>query len=561
MMRHSILIFAGVPILASAAFADQITPGNGQIADAQGNTWVIDAGGGIKENGQWTPGGGGTSALEIINGSVYGLDAHGRGWFTLSSDGQYWATSSPPPDVTPGTSQIGASKPSTPNNPAGATGTVTAEDPGIPCSTQAAFGILPLQDGSAGYIRDSQGHIFVPRGVGVMEGQEASASDLQARFPGINLVRYAIFDYASPDQLADYVNQLTSAGIMVEIEDHQNNAGGAGGSQGVIFSGSMLQNELAWYSAIAAYFKSNPYVIFGTNNEPSETNSSKQNDPAGLSQWQLQTYQAIRNAGNDAIVLLELNGWGDPSSMGQGYDPSAYAQMYNVAWDMHYYGWLTNYSTDQDTNNAFIAAAVKQAQTFTSSGGAKIPVLIGEYGDSTTGHAIDANGTQAVQAVQQAVMDGTVIGSAAWAWTTGNPGDGLLAGGGLSQYGQRVASYIQTPVSNSATAAAAGICQSTKPGTVVAQTSDVLSQDGSMQNQPTSATQPAADNNPPVTPQQAEVSDTLTQAQQTATQAATLDAATSGQNETSASQAGSILNYVQSVAPVPGGIAARAGGQ
>ena len=82
-----------------AASASTITPGSGSLTDASGNVWVISANGGIYENGQGVPGGGGTAALTIQNGVVYGLDAHGRGWLTLSSTGQYWTPSPSPPAV------------------------------------------------------------------------------------------------------------------------------------------------------------------------------------------------------------------------------------------------------------------------------------------------------------------------------------------------------------------------------------------------------------------------------------------------------------------------------
>ncbi len=86
---------------------------------------------------------------------------------------------------------------------------------------------------------------------------------------------------------------------------------------------------------------------------------------------------------------------------------------------MHYYGWLTNYSTNQATVTANLAADIAQAQTITSANGT-VPVLIGEYGNSTSGVAIDANANQVISAVQN-----SGFGSAAWAWGTGNPGDGL----------------------------------------------------------------------------------------------------------------------------------------
>jgi hypothetical protein len=276
------------------------------------------------------------------------------------------------------------------------------------------------------------------RGVNVMEGNEPSAAQLQAALPGVNFVRLAIYDYASPATLAPYVNSLTAAGITVDLENHNNssgqNAGGGDQNGNQPFTGSQLANESAWYSSVASAFKGNPNVIYGTNNEPAGT-------PQQIATWQQATYNAIRSTGNNSQILLEANP-GGPSS--------AYTGMTNVAWDQHYYGWLTNYSTDQATVNSNLASVVAADKAV-----ANIPVVIGEYGNSTTGVATDANGSQVVSAV-----DSSGLGSAAWAWGTGNPGDGLTnSNGSPSAYGQQVAAFIagsggpSTPASSSTTGA------------------------------------------------------------------------------------------------------------
>src|SRR6185312_3169337 len=67
-----------------------------------------------------------------------------------------------------------------------------------------------------------------------------------------------------------------------------------------------------------------------------------------------------------------------------------------------------------------------------------MPVIVGEYGNSTNGVDIDPNGNQVISAVLN-----SGLGNVAWAWGTGNPGDGLITGnGGLSSYGQQVAAGI-----------------------------------------------------------------------------------------------------------------------
>jgi hypothetical protein len=211
-----------------------------------------------------------------------------------------------------------------------------------------------------GQIIGPGGQVFVASSINVMNwsvGSNPSAATLQNLFPGMNFLRLAIYNFDSPTSLASYVNDLTSHGIVVELEDHTSSDGqNRGGSTGTIFTGQTLTNELNWYKSVAAAFKNNPMVWFGTNNEPSSIDSSGNFNAAALSDWQKATYDAIRSTGNTAPVFLEANGWsnnGQPVML-QGYKASAYAGMTNTIWDMHYYGWLTNYSTDQTTNNNFV---------------------------------------------------------------------------------------------------------------------------------------------------------------------------------------------------------------
>ena len=101
---------------------------------------------------------------------------------------------------------------------------------------------------SNGKVFDPNGNVFVARGIDVMYGNDPSVAQLQSDFPGINFVRLAVYNYDSPQSLASYVNSLTQAGIVVELENHNNGAGNAGGAQGTIFTGQALTQEQDWYS-------------------------------------------------------------------------------------------------------------------------------------------------------------------------------------------------------------------------------------------------------------------------------------------------------------------------
>jgi len=124
--------------------------------------------------------------------------------------------------------------------------------------------------------------------------------------------------------------------------------------------------------------------------------------------------------------------------------------MTNIVGDVHYYGWLTGYSTDEATVSANLAADIAQTQQTVPTANGTLPIIIGEYGNSTSGTNIDANANQVISAVQN-----SGFGSAAWSWGPGYPGDGLTAssGSGLSAYGQQIAAGIAASASASASAA------------------------------------------------------------------------------------------------------------
>ena len=301
----------------------------------------------------------------------------------------------------------------------------------------AATGAFHIVNGE---IIGPDGRPFIARGVNDTD-IATNADQLMADFPGLNFVRVPTGPGTDPASFAMAVQKLTAAGIVVEFEDHSSSDGqNRGGGTGTIFTGAQLQNEMAWYASVASYYEGNPNVWLGTDNEPSTINpTTGQNDPAALSAWQLQTYNTIRATGNNNPIMIEINGWGDTNSFAQGYDLADYSGMTNVIGDVHDYGWLSNYSPDQAANDNFLTDAVSSLQSRLMIADGTLPVLIGEYGNSTTGSAIDANGSQVVTAVNT-----SGYGSVAWNFSQGYPGDGLLnPDGSLSDYGQQVAAYIK----------------------------------------------------------------------------------------------------------------------
>jgi len=288
-----------------------------------------------------------------------------------------------------------------------------------------------------GQIIDPNGNVFRAQGINVYDSQMGNASQILADFPGLNFVRLNVYSYQSPSAYASFIQTMSAAGVVVELEDHTNSTGSnAGGGSGSAFTGSQLTAESNWYAAVASAYKSNPYVWFGTDNEP----------PAGgLSAWEQATYNAIRGTGNTSTIMMEVPGGGYPGSSisSQGMDPTVYTSMTNIVADAHFYGWDSNYSTSQSTVNASLASLVQGSQTMISASGA-VPVIIGEYGPSTNGSTTDANGSQVLTAVQQA---SETSGGVAWGWDSGQNDNLTNGSGALTSFGQEVAgSFTVNPV-------------------------------------------------------------------------------------------------------------------
>jgi hypothetical protein len=181
------------------------------------------------------------------------------------------------------------------------------------------------------------------------------------------------------------------------------------------------------YAAFASYYKSNPYVWFGTDNEPATSGGS-------LSDWHAATYQAIRGTGNNSIVLIDPSGsrpigYGGTPEM-SGLNPGTYATMTNIVWDPHIYSYQDNNATDQGTADAEVKAMIQSVQTIQSADGV-VPAIVGEYGPAN--NPPDAADTATI----------TDAGSAAWAWDTGAANLNLQQD---QTWGQMVALYVNTNV-------------------------------------------------------------------------------------------------------------------
>ena len=305
-------------------------------------------------------------------------------------------------------------------------------DRALPVATATTANNFSVANGN---IIAPDGSVFIARGINVYDGAQgqvstnAAGQPLTTLFPGVNFIRLATFQYSDPSYFQTFVQTMSALHVVVEIENHQ----GAGGGVTPL-TGQALVDESNWFATLAGAFKDNPYVWFGTLNEPSGPGSD-------LTAEQVSNHDAIRGAGNDNMIMMEVLGDYATGSLtvgaGHGLIASSYANMRNIVWDFHYYNWLSGYSPDVATNANLLASYIGQSQTIASADGT-VPVLIGEYGVSTDGNSEDAGGTATCIAVQQ-----SGVGSAAWNWYSYAPSDNLTDNSNnLTSYGLEVASYI-----------------------------------------------------------------------------------------------------------------------
>jgi len=221
---------------------------------------------------------------------------------------------------------------------------------------------------------------------------------------------------------------------VVELEDHNYPA---------VLTGSDLSYAAQRYADWATNFKSNPNVVFGTQNEPDLTS-----DWGAVDNESSTIYNAIRSTGNQNMVLVNpAGGWstGGFSAGGSatGLNASVYANMTNIAWDLHYYNWLSGDSADLAANKSALTTLVSNVQWIKSAEGT-IPVILGEYGPAYS-DSVSPGGDQIV-----AIAQASGLGALAWAWETYNPvyaGDLVnppWTGGptSLTPYGKTVEQFI-----------------------------------------------------------------------------------------------------------------------
>lgn len=309
------------------------------------------------------------------------------------------------------------------------TSTSAVADPRTAAPAPAATHAFSVSDGR---IHDPQGHVYYAHGVNVANWaatgngavNDAANGTANGKFllqllPKCNMVRLNC-QLDEVGKFDSFVRNLTSAKCVVVFEYHRTDNRVP----------TSLANTLAWYRSNADHYKSSPYVWFGTINEPGNLPSPR------IARMNKAIYDAVRATGNKAPIMISID------APYQNLAPYAayYKDMTNVVWDLHYYGYALkrdtgSYLTDQKLVDDNLEKNIQLVQTgigIRSSDGV-MPLIIGEYGTSTTGDQPDVNGVQVVDAVHFARCSG----AAAWAWSAG-AGDRIQDKGVLKAFGQAV---------------------------------------------------------------------------------------------------------------------------
>ena len=272
-----------------------------------------------------------------------------------------------------------------------------------------------------GQILDPSGNQWVAKGINVAYyGGIADPNQVLTLFPGINFVRLAASNYPSPVNLQNFVSTLTSHGVVVEIEDHNYPITNP-------YTGSALTNEDNWFASMATTFAGNPYVWYGSQNEPQSA--------TGFEAEQLSVYNTLRSNGVTSPILFQAR-------FISSLNPSDYATLTNVIWDQHFYGGDFPGVNDQTQLQNALLSKITRDQTIHSADGI-MPVIIGEFGPSAGDVSPDPNGQQAIMSVEWAANNGYIKGMVGWFYGNGGGPDTMTVDNvHLTAWGQQMKSII-----------------------------------------------------------------------------------------------------------------------
>jgi hypothetical protein len=237
-----------------------------------------------------------------------------------------------------------------------------------------------------GGLVDPNGQAWTMRGLnaGLQDALQGFPS-VTSQFPGMTAIRLNTGGNDSPAAINQVVQEYTSKGIVVEIEDHSGNP-----------------NNVAWYQQMATAYKGNPLVMLETPNEP---------NPSGLAQTQIGLIQAIRATGFANPIGVQPGGGFDQSNIPAVVAALGTNQLFVTP---HIY---IGGSTDPNGAANYVQSEISTAK---SNG---LFASIDEFGNAMDGSTMDPMGNSVITAVTAANQAGQA-GAIAWAMDNGNHANG-----------------------------------------------------------------------------------------------------------------------------------------
>jgi len=193
-------------------------------------------------------------------------------------------------------------------------------------------------------------------------GEHASLADytLMKEVWGANVVRVSLnqdFWFNSPayaTTIDQQVTWITTLGMGVILDLHWNN----GGQQNMAD-----RTSISFWSAVAAKYKNQPWVMFELYNEPHDVSWSQWLHGDATYAGMQELYAAVRGAGADNVVIVCGLNWAfDLSGVGAGYA----VQGTNIAYGSHPYDYAGKQVNDWNAAFGFLASSY--------------PVILTEFG-------------------------------------------------------------------------------------------------------------------------------------------------------------------------------------
>lgn len=208
-------------------------------------------------------------------------------------------------------------------------------------------------------------------------------ASLYRNFPGANLVRVVCDRGTTVSNIQPMINELTARRVVCFIDYHD-----------TVYSGT-----IAWYQQMCAAFKDNPFCFMETPNEP----------VGNVAQDQIDIINALRAAGWTNPIGLEITG-------GAFFDNVA-PVMQSISQSQQIFLCPHNYNDWWNGANGNMQADANATGLYS---------VVDEFGDSTDGSNIDADGTACVQHIIESQMAGE-NGAAFWSATNNyHEGDNLF---------------------------------------------------------------------------------------------------------------------------------------